>query len=28
MQNVLTGETLHTIKLPVYGVAVLSKSKQ
>jgi beta-galactosidase len=27
MKNVLTGETVHSIKLPVYGVAVLSRSK-
>jgi beta-galactosidase GanA len=27
MKDVLTDETVHTIKLPVYGVAVLSKSR-
>jgi beta-galactosidase len=27
MQNVLTDETVHTVKLPVYGVTILSKSK-
>jgi len=27
MNDVLTGETVHTVKLPPYGVSVLSKSK-
>jgi len=27
MQDVLTGETIHSIKLPPYGVSVLSKTK-
>jgi beta-galactosidase len=27
MKNVLTGETVHSVELPVYGVAILSKAK-